>query len=310
LAIFFVLIITTNILWADANQNDPNDSNSIQPAEKPIIIWYHSGEQNDLSLKTALSSGLITHVIIKWRNPADGLWHAKLNVREAIKTVKKSGAKLIWGRDLWARWIVKNAKAEDLFDTQYYIKQILLLRAEAKEMGADFVFLDTEAYGNSPMIPYMQHRIKLTDQQHEQLEQVIEKVIQTTGKIDFIAPAGWLFPGHKHPYDVLAKLGRLRIAENTYYDNPEQTNAIKYPYEIFGVSLNTTKKHERSPHNPHFLASEIFERSQLWSGKKGVYLYTSLENSLAIAEDLVAYSKTLPFRDSAKSGEPNEPNHP
>ncbi|MFX0203236.1 MAG: hypothetical protein ACFFCW_44600, partial [Candidatus Hodarchaeota archaeon] len=135
-----------------ADRNDTNEVTSEQSREEPIIMWYHSGEQkNTLSLKTALSSGLITHVLVKYRNPSDDTWHSKKWVREAIEIVKKSDAKLVWGRDLWARWAVKDAKFADLFDSKYYIKQIQVLRAEAKEMRADLVFLDTEPYGNSPM---------------------------------------------------------------------------------------------------------------------------------------------------------------
>jgi len=311
LVIFLVLTITASVFWAKVDHKAPDDSNTVEPMEKPIIIWYHSGEQADtMSLKTAFSSGLITHAIVKYRNPADGPWHAERKVREAIEVVKKSDAKLIWGRELWARWVVKDAKFADLFDPEYYIKQIQSLRAEAKEMGADLVFLDTEPYGNSPMKPYMlgENRIKLSDQQHEQLRAVIKQVVQTTGKIDFIAPAGWWgHPGHNHPWDILAELGKLRIAENTYYDNERTINALKYPYEIFGAYLNTTKKNEKYPHNPFFLASDIFEKSRLWSNRKGLYLYTTIKSSLAVAADLLAYSKTLPSRSSAESGETNHP---
>jgi hypothetical protein len=306
------LFVTTDIFLAKYNPKGSKSPNPTESREKPIVIWYHSGEQkNTLSLKTALSSGLITHVIIKYRNPSDDTWHSKKWVREAIEIVKKSEAKLVWGRDLWARWLVKDAKFADLFDSQYYIKQIHILRAEAKEMGADFVFLDTEPYGNSPMRPHMLikdsvKKKKLSDQQHERLKLVIKKVIQRTGKIDFIAPAGfWGYPGHNHPWDVLAELGNLRIAENTYYDNARQRNAIKYPYEIFGAYVNATKRNDTSPHNPFFLSSEIFEKSHLWSHKKGLYLYSTTRKSLEVAQDLAAYSKTLPFRDSSKSREPS-----
>ena len=309
LVFFFTLIITTDVFLADVNQEAADDANSVQPGEKPIIIWYHSGEQEStLSLKTALASGLITHVVVKYRSPADGPWYAERKVREAIEVVKNSDAKLIWGRDLWSRWVVKDAKVEDLFDPQYHIKQIQSLRAEAREIGADFVFLDTEPYGNSPMRPFMisSKRVFLTNEQHKKLKAVVESVVRKTGKVDFIAPAGWWgYPGHNHPSDVLANLGKIRIAENTYYDNPRQRNAIEYPYEIFGAYLKTTKKNEKSPHNPFFLVSEIFESSDLWSNKKGLYLYTTTKDSLAVAEALLDYSKTIPFRDSAKSGEPN-----
>jgi hypothetical protein len=296
---------------ASADRNDTNDVVSTPPREKPIVIWYHSGEQKStLPIRTALSSGLITHVFIKYRSRSDGPWYAERRVREAIEVVKKSDAKLIWGRTLWAWYKIENSRLGDLFDPDHYIREIRNVKAEAKAIGADFTALDTEAYGNSPMRPFLLSgkRVILNQEQHHRLQLVINEVIQKVGQVDFIAPAGyWGYPGHNHPYDVLATLGILRIAENTYYDSPRQRNAIKYPYEIFGVYVNTTKKHDESPHNPYFLVSEIFERSKLWSNKKGLFLYTSVRYSQAVAEALVAYSKTIPFRDSVKSREPNQP---
>lgn len=309
--ILFTFIITTNISRPEDNDKDPNNLKTAQAREKPMIIWFHSGEQRStLPLRTALSSGLITHVIVMYRNPADGPWYAERRVREAIKVVKKSDAKLIWGRTLWAWYKIENSRYSDLFDPSHYIREIQNVKAEAKAIGADFTALDTEPYGNSPMRPYMisSKRVFLSNKQHEQLKLVIKKVVRTTGKIDFIFPAGWWgYPGHNHPYDILATLGKLRIAENTYYDNMRAINAIKYPYEIFGVHLNMVKKNEQNPHNTYFLPHEIFERSGLWASKKGIFIYTSSKKSLAVAKELVAYSKTLPFRDSAKSSEPNRP---
>lgn len=306
--IFLSLFVTTDIFLAEVNRKDSRDSNTSESREKPIIIWYHSGNQTStLPLSTALSSGLITHVMLEYRNPADGPWYAERRVRKAIEMVKKSDAKLIWCRDLWARWVVKDAKFADLFEPQYYIKQIQSLQADAKEMGADFVALDTEPYGNSPMKLYLRgkDRIRLSYGKRRQIKLAVEKVVQKIGKIDFIFPAS--STSKDHPWNILSDLGKFRISEHTYYDNEKTIRNLKYPYEIFGFYLKTTKRNDRQPFNPYFLASEIFERSELWSNRKGVFIYTSKAESLAVAKDLVAYSKTLPSLDSTKSSEPNRP---
>ena len=303
--------ITTRQTFGESAKNEPNELNLAKAKERPIIIWHRSGERTGTTaLETVLSSGLITHVNISYRSRSDGAWNSNRSIRRAIEIVKKSDAKLIWCRGFGGCYKIENARYSDLFDSNHYIREIQNIKAEAKAMGADFTALDTEPYGNSPMRPYMVISGKLTpflsNKQHQQLKRVIRKVIRTTGKVDFIAPAGfWGYPGHNHPYDILATLGKLRIAENTYYDNARQRNAIKYPYEIFGAYLNTTKRNDNSPHNLYFLTSEIFERSELWSNRKGVFIYTKRAESLAVAKELAAYSKTLPFRDSAKPSEPS-----
>lgn len=305
--------ITIRQSFGQTAKNEPNELNPAKAKERPIIIWHRSGERTGTTaLETVLSSGLITHVNVSYRSRSDGAWNSNRSIRRAIEIVKKSDAKLIWCRGLWAWYKIENARYSDLFDSNHYIREIQNVKAEAKAMGADFTALDTEPYGNSPMRPYMVISGKrtpfLSNKQHQQLKRVIRKVIQTTGKVDFIWPAGWWgYPGHNHPYDVLARLGKLRMAENTYYDNMRAINAIKYPYEIFGMYVRMSKENKDRPSIPYFLVPEIFERSQLWSNRKGVFIYTKRAESLAVAKELVAYSKTLPFRDSAKSSEPNRP---
>ena len=283
---------------AGADRNDTNGIVSAQSREKPIIMWYHSGEQTSmLPLKTALSSGLITHVFINYRRRSDGPWYAERRVREAIKVVKKSDAKLVWGRTLWAWYKIENSRYSDLFDPSHYIREIQNVKAEAKAIGADFTALDAEAYGVSPIRAYLigKNRLRLNKEQKKRLKLVIDKAIKVAGKVDFIAPAG--STNHDSPYNFIAELGKNRIAERTYYDNLRTINYLKYPYQIFGMYVKISKENKDKPHNPYFLVPEIFERSELWSNRKGVLIYSRTSESLAVAKELAAYSKTLPFQD-------------
>ncbi|MHC4664335.1 MAG: hypothetical protein ACYS9T_00055 [Planctomycetota bacterium] len=296
---------------SSSENNDANKADSVPSQEKPIVIWSHNSWYGSIpALETVLSSGLITHVLVGYMHRNDYRPKDGPNIRKSIEIVKKSGAKLIWCRPLWEYYAVENSKFEDLFDSSRYIREIRNLRGEGREIGADFIAFDTESSGSSPMrrIFISNNRVILNDRDHRRLELVIEQVIKTTGKIDFILPAGyWGYPGHNHPYDVLAKLGKLRIAENTYYDNMRAINAIKYPYEIFGVHLDILKENKRNKYNTYFLPYEIFERSDLWSDKKGIFLYTNTKKSLAVAGELLAYSRSLPVMDRTKSSDSNSP---
>lgn len=307
----FASTILVNISYAEAASQEPNSPANESLREPPIIIWGRNGEgKSNEALKEALSSGLITHVFVSYRSRKDGAWNSKPWIREAIKIVKQSDAKLIWSRNLWAWYAVEGAKFEDMMNPFHYAKEIENVRAEAKEMGADFTALDVEPYANSPMRKYMlgKKRIKLSAKEYQQLKNVIKQVLRLVDKVDFIIPSGWWgYSGHNHPFDIFAELGKIRVCTNTYYDNANSIKAVPYPYDIFGVHLNTIKYHERNPIDPHFLAPEIFERSQLWSHKKGLFIYTSIPKSLDVARELVAYSKTLPLLSAA---DPNGRNTP
>lgn len=299
LIVALVFAVWTTSCKSDKTK-DPNksasNSETVKEKEKPIIIWFHNGvTDSPKALKLALSSNLITHVMIKYMHRADADWEKKLEVRRAIEIVKNSDAQLIWCRNMWTYYNNKNAKKEDLFDPNYYIKEILALRAEASKMGADSVAFDLEAYGNSPMCAYMKGDVTLSGEDLQGLKSVIKKVINEAGKVDFILPAGWR--GNRMPYDILAELGANRISESTYYFNYERIKKIKTPYEIFGAYVNTSRRREVNPSSPYFLASDVFENSHLWSDKKGLFLYPREKNALAVAKELAAYSRTLPYKN-------------
>ncbi|GAJ03273.1 unnamed protein product, partial [marine sediment metagenome] len=229
----------------------------------------------------ALSTGLITHVSIGAGHRKNRDYKKNVNILEAIKIVKNAGVKLIWIRWLWPGYDIAEDQAEDLFNPNYYIQEIQAIRAEAKEIGADFVCLDSEPYAQSPLKKYMKGktRVNLDAEQLERLKKTIEQVIKRVGKIEFILPAGSF--SIKHPHNIIAEIGRNRISEHTFYDNKKWLANIKYPYEISGAYLNSNKENPRRFDLPYFLPSEIFERSELWSHKKGVFLYPREGNSMA-----------------------------
>ena len=243
-----------------------------EPNKPPMIIWFHNGySDNVAALKTALSSRLISHVMIKCTHRKDFDYRSKNDVLKAIEMVKKSRAKLIWTRSLWAHNNVEDSSVKDLFDPDYYIREIQNLRAEAKEMGTDLVSLDAEPYGNSPMKRYLTHGYRWNSQLREQLKFAVNKAIKAVGKVDVMRPAGDNRRGH--PAEILAELGKYRLSGLS-----RSTDALRrkppyevYPYEIFAAYLNTARKDPKAPKYTFFLVPEIFENSHLWSERRGCF---------------------------------------
>lgn len=276
-----------------------NDVNNTPPVTKPMIIWYHGGSGYSLeSLKTAISSGLITHAMVIYMHRADADWKTNANVRKAIEIVKKSDVKLIWGHSLWPLYANEAIKLSDFFDPNYYIQEIKALRSEAKKIGADFVCLDNEPYGNSLMKYYLKGRRKPTAKEREKLKAAIEQAVATVGKLDFTMHAGAI---GRPSFAILAQLAQNRICEQTYWFDEERYKTIKYPYEIFGVYVNTVRSRPEKPNAPYFLVSDVFERSWLWSDKKGVFLYADRKKALAVSRELLAYVNRLPRTVSVES---------
>jgi len=299
--IVVVSIVLVALKACSADENGAREINpnaktvdAVDPNKTPMIIWYHNVHRdNVVALKTALSSKLISHVMIKCMHRKDFDYRSKNDVLKAIEIVKKSGAKLIWSRTLWVLYDVKDSSAEDIFDPDYYIRELQILRREGKEVGADFVAIDTETYANTPVHKYWRGRKKVSLEEQERLRRVISEVVGKIGKVEFVYPGGYI--RREHPANTLGRLGKYRIATDTYWFDDKRIKSIQYGYEIFGAYINTVRD-DGKWRWPYFLVSNIFERSDLWSGKKGLFLYPREHKALAVARELVAYSKQHPFK--------------
>ncbi len=268
-----------------------------KPRKKtPIIIWFHNAGADSIeALKTALASEIPNHVMIYARHRECFTWEAMPDVLEAIQIVKDSPAKLIWSRCLWPYWDQSYMELEDFFKPAYYINEIKILREEARRIGADFVALDIEAYGDSIMKLPIGRGDWLWGDQIDIMQSMVDAVIQAVGQVDFIYPAGNARRPNA-PWNFLAFLGEKRISEDTYYDLPGRIDSIRYPYEIFGAYLNIVRARENRPDLPYFLVPEIFDRAELWSDKKGLFLYSKEGNALEVAKALLAYSNEAKTR--------------
>lgn len=252
------------------------NKSTIQLLNTPMVLWTHRIYADSLqSLQTALSSGLVTHVMIKRLHRYDCAIQqyasAEPMVPKSIELCHQYGVPVILARNLWPSWRIRESRESDLYQADYYVKEIQILQNEVKELGADYTGLDTEPYGDSPLKNNIKDFRRYTIWEMNRLKTVIQSVLDTTGQIDFILPAGSNLI--EHPYNVIANVGRYRISEHTYYDNEQLIRGIKYPYEIFGAFINTTKKNANQSDAPYYLASEIFEKSERWLGKEGLFLW-------------------------------------
>ena len=95
---------------------------------------------------------------------------------------------------------------------------------------------------------------------------------------------------------MVARFAKNRISEHTYYDNKKILRDINYPYEIFGAYIDTVQENKVHPHLRRYRVSDIFEKSQRWSHKKGLWLYPREDNVTAVAKSLFEYRKAVPER--------------
>jgi hypothetical protein len=268
----------------------------------PEILWFHSVSSNSLeSLDVALSSGLVSHVMVLYmhRNDAD-IMDGK--VQKAVQLVKVHGAKLIWCRDLWPYY--KNGACDPLqiYEANYYVHEVFHLRKEGELLNADAIALDCEPYGESVFKPVFKDATIRSRVDLNRLELAVTAAIDQVGKVDYILPAG--STDARHPLNRVSQLGQNRISESTYYNLESRLRKVKYPYEIFGAYVRASHVHPEHPLLPFFTADALFTHSEVWSGKKGVLLYTDGPHSLETAQSLCEYAQKILSQYQPQSQEP------
>lgn len=272
---------------------EPNDPNRLAEP-KPVIIWFHNAVTGKTHvLEKAVSNGIVTHVLMLYLNPEDAPLTKLKNVSEAIKICKKYNVMVIWARTLWPNYKVKDFRRSDMSDPNYYKNSIKLIRAEARALGADFTGVDREPYA---LFPFKKIKGKpLSPREYYAIKEAVQKAIKEEGQLDFTLPAGGPFPNHI--YDATMELGRLKIAEHTYYNIPWKIGGNareKRPYDIFGAHINVSEYNPRHPEAPFFTPREILERQDLWAHTKGLFIYPDDENIEKVAEMLSEISDIQP----------------
>ena len=274
---------------------------AVKGRTRPIIIWNHNIYKDSIdALETAVSTDLITHVNIKRLHRYDCLIekYAKYEdmVPKVIDLCKQNNVKVILTRTLWPSWRISHSNKNDLYQSEYYIREIEHLKNDANSLGADYIGLDIEPYAKSPLKKIIKKR-NYNRRDLEILKNAVRSAKKETGGVDFIYPAGSNLV--HHPYNIISQLATYRISEHTYYDNKDGIKNVKYPFEIFGAFVKLEKENSYRKDLPFFLVEDIFDRSELWSDKKGVWLYkgssTAKEKNYALklAKRLEQYVKNL-----------------
>jgi hypothetical protein len=280
----------------------PQDANAVAsrpPVARPEIIWFHCVSSNSSeSLQVALASGLVSHVMVLYmhRNDAD-IQDEK--VRLAVKSVRAHGAKLIWCRDLWPYYKNGSCDADQIYDANYYSHEIFHLRQEAEQLKADATALDLEPYGESVFKPVFKDPTVRSRVDLARIQEAVTAAVKDVGQVDYVLPAGST-EAH-HPLNKVSLLGKNRISESTYYNLESRLRKVKYPYEIFGAYVRTTHVHPEDPLLPFFTAEALFVHSEVWSSKRGVFIYTDGPHSLETAQSLYQFARTIPSQYPAKT---------
>ena len=255
------------------------------------VIWYHNPVgYSPESLRAALSSKLVTHALIKPMHRYD-LPLTDSRIQTAIKIVREfEDVKLIWGQSLWPWYRNRDVKQRFIVDPDYYAREIQQVRKEKEIVGADLTALDTEPYGKSVMIPVIKGKNVDLTPIHPRIVDAVSTATDRVGKVDFVFPAG--SANKLHPYNALAALGKSRIAEYTYYDNPSRLRRIKIPHDVPGFYVNTQRQNAKHPALPFFTMGQVFLRRELWEAKDSIFIYSGA-NHAEVAQALIDYARKI-----------------
>lgn len=299
-AIGIVVLLQINGISQTKNniQKGPPSEAETTPSRPMIILWSRFQEGPEV-LRTFLSSGIFSHVMLANKHEFDNPMVNILkdtSLEKALAYCREKDVKIVWVRWLYPGFQLRDLKLEDFFTADYYINRIRNIRREAKQIGADMVALDAEPYASSPLNPLKtQVRNKLSRKDFEKMHSAIKKAIAVEGKVEFVLPGGSRFGDHI--YDATRPLGKLSIGEHTYYDESWRQKA-KIPYDIFGAYVNTSKENRKKPKLKFFTPQEILERQELWAHKKGLFIYPgSRENAARIAREFSKIRGTMPVAD-------------
>lgn len=288
------------------NPSDPNvpavDSNSSQTPLRPMIIWYSRRWGGGLyePLRLATSSGVFSHVILMGLHKFDvPSYLDSPRFKKAFKLCKENNVTVIWARRLYPGHKLNGFTLKDAFEPEYYLWQIRSLKQEARKMGVNLTALDAEPYTKCPLKQFKLEGDDLPKAEFEKISKAINIAVEAAGQVDFILPSRTT--SRQHLYNATCAIGKLAIAEYTYYDIP-WTHSKKLekqrPYDIFGAYVGVTKENKKHPHLPFFTPKEILERQYLWAHKKGLFIFAGYDNPGRVAREFLRIGAIQPVQDS------------
>lgn len=250
-------------------------------------IWYYHPIKNSIqSLRYALRSDSVTHVIVNVGGilTENFFIHEPIRnkIRLAINFIRRYHKIPIVSRILFPTGYGTELESEDdIFDPSFYINAIVSLRYVAEQLGVSRTALDLEAYDYSPVRRYIQWEsdYRFTDEDNEELAAVLLKVLERVDLVNYVFPAGSIREGH--PYNQLSILGVKKICEHTYY-NCEECADADWQYDYYGMYINTTASNPDNPSRPYYRTEEAREVMKT----RSTFLYPKENNALAVAKAL------------------------
>ena len=260
------------------------------------VAWGYSGARDeDRSLEVALSSKRISRVIffVGNRYTSDTLgYKSTARAWDVAVSYRRHGVLPVILRGLW-RTQPHGAETDVdiLTDPSFYMREIKALRAEARSLGGSLCGFDTEGHGPTPIGDLFREK-KHSRPLFLQIEAAVLAAVAEVGPVDYVFPAGSF--RRDHPYAALANIGKLRIADGTYWDRDPQPE-IPYTYHLRGMYANTSKTHERHATLEYYLPSEIFGvHRELWHANGGgLFIWPRENRALPIARYLKTWSDVI-----------------
>ena len=250
--------------------------------KKHFIIWYHNIHYSDVSnLETILRSGIITHIMLASGHRFDYNYRTSKEIKNIINTIRTNQVYIIWTKPLWPVDKIKDISGDMLYSSEFYLNEIKTIKLEAKEIGADYTCFDTEPYGRAPVKKYFKGSPQLKAN-NILLNDAINGATASCNCVDFILPAGSVHA--RSPYQIIARLGRYKISEDTYYFYKEKKyERIKYEYDILGIYIPFNRNLKFSRNNT---IGEIILRGLSISKNIGILLYPKEDSIQMIANTI------------------------
>ena len=258
-------------------------------AATPMVIWFQLWNRDLDVLRDVLRSGVVTHVMISGGDRV-GVDYNQPEIREALNLCRNASVQTIWSRHLWNNFVALQT-LEDTTDEEFYVAALSQVNAEATLLGADFSAIDGEAYGGAAFDTFFDSPLPADHfaAMGEAIRRATERV-----QVDFVYPCGTPFIDN-FVNNLYPPLGRIRIAESTYYDLPRKNCRIDHPYDVFGAFVRADTERLRAPDSPYFLPYDVVLRRYLWSQSdgatgtvNGLFLYPGSPEDSAVTARLLA----------------------
>lgn len=251
---------------------------------KPIMWAFTGSRDTGASVAAVLNSGRVNLLAIFAGNRTTSDTLDDAVTVGAIKMARKANVPIILFRYLWETQASAQATMAAARTAATYVDEIRLTRQEAASRSIGYTGLVTEPYGETELNTVFDSATFPKDHA-DRIADAVAEAVKRGAVVDCVFPAG--SARANHPYLSLSALGRLRIADGTYYNRPANIAAIAYPYEIAGMYV--TANPATAAANDLYLPSEVFySRRDVWLERGGLFIWPEENEALAVAQAIAS----------------------